>query len=149
MLCDRVSWSRLALLTFFSAGIAAAAIHPGPSFASGNPCEAVGFIPDPPIKDPDPEIAGAITDAGTGSPISGVTMKLYRCIGNTALQVATSTTDVAGHYVFSSLPSERWYYVEAVASGPLAGRSPAPDTSNPSAAIGIGESATGVDFGFQ
>ncbi|HLY03113.1 MAG TPA: carboxypeptidase-like regulatory domain-containing protein [Candidatus Cybelea sp.] len=56
-------------------------------------------------------IAGIITDAGTGAPISGVQVKF-----NSPSQTATATTDAKGHFVVLSLPPDN-YTLTMVKSG--------------------------------
>jgi hypothetical protein len=48
-------------------------------------------------------IAGIITDASTGAPISGVQVKF-----NAPSQTATATTDAKGHFVVLSLPPDNY-----------------------------------------
>ena len=55
------------------------------------------------IADDQGGIAGVITDAGTGAPISGVQVQF-----NSPSQTATATTDAKGHYVVLSLPPDNY-----------------------------------------
>jgi hypothetical protein len=48
-------------------------------------------------------IAGVITDANTGAPISGVQIQF-----NSPSQSATATTDAKGHFVVLSLPPDNY-----------------------------------------
>ena len=122
---------------------------PAPAAHATNPCEIIQYDPDPPIGPPDPMIAGTVYNYSTSAGIEGATMKLYRCQSGSAVYQATDTTDASGDYSFTNLADETWYYVEAVMTGPLSGKSPASGTSNPTAAIGIGDSVTDIDLAFQ
>jgi len=127
--------------------LAAGLAHPDPSRATDNPCLAAEGDPDPPIGQPQPEMKGSVRDHAAG--VEGAIVHLFRCNGATAAQVATTATDVNGQYAFTNLTPGRWYYVEVQMSGPLAGKSLASGTQNPTALIGIGNSATGVDFALE
>ncbi|MGC9993093.1 MAG: carboxypeptidase-like regulatory domain-containing protein [Candidatus Cybelea sp.] len=48
-------------------------------------------------------IAGIITDASTGAPVSGVQVQF-----NSPSQTATATTDAKGHFVVLSLPPDNY-----------------------------------------
>ena len=113
------------------------------------PCDDVVNDPNPPGGDPELEISGSVTDSFTLSAFQGAEMKLYSCSGATATLVTSTTTDSYGHYAFTSLTDETWYYVAAVMTGSLAGKSPTGATTNPTNAIGLGNSATNVNFTFH
>jgi hypothetical protein len=63
------------------------------------------------IADDQGGIAGIITDAGTGAPISGVQVQF-----NSPSQTATATTDAKGHFVVLSLAPDN-YTLTLVKSG--------------------------------
>ena len=132
----------LSLLTLCA--VLVTAVHM-PSAHAVNPCAAASGDPAPPIGEP--EIAGQINL--DSSAVENATVTLYRCDGSTAVSVATDSTDASGSYLFTGLTGSKWYYVEVSLAGPLAGKSPAAGTSNPSDLIEVGAGATGVDFDFE
>jgi len=128
------------------------AVGPGvevaPVVAGSNPCEEVQNDPGPPTPNPEPTIGGRVTDGDALAGIDGATMKVYQCEEGEATQVDTATTGGGGYYVSDILDPGYYYYVEAVMNGPLEGMEPAEGTSNPSDAVGLGESVTDLDFEF-
>jgi hypothetical protein len=95
-------------------------------------------------------MGGTVSDAANNNaPIEGAALRLYRCEDETSVLVDSASTDEEGSYLFTDLTPEAWYYVEAVMSGPLTGKSPASGTTNPSALIGLGDSDMAVDFAFE
>lgn len=133
-----------------SFALASAATHPpnSPVQASG-PCDAITGDPNPPIGSPEPDIVGHILASGTNVGISGATVRLYRCDGSTPSLVASTTTTTGGVYGFLDLGGPDWYYVQAVITGPLTGKTPAAGSSNPTSLIDVGPGATGVDLTFE
>lgn len=119
----------------------------GPALAT-SPCDSILGDPHPPIGSPEPLIGGSILDASTSTGVSGATVKLYRCQGTSADYVTQTTSNSTGAYSFGSL-SQNWYYVEVALTGPLAGKSPASGTSNPSSLIDVGPGASGLNLAFE
>lgn len=117
------------------------------SFATG-PCDSVTGDPHPPTLPPEPLISGAILDAASYTGVSGVTVQLYRCQGQSAVYVAQTTTPSSGAYSFGNL-SQNWYFVEVALTGPLAGKSPASGTSNPTSLIEVGSGVLGLSLAFE
>jgi hypothetical protein len=115
--------------------------------ATSSPCEDV--IDSPPVEGGGPLVAGDITNAQTSSPISGVTVALFRCSAQTGVYVTAVTTNSGGYYAFTSLAGGYYYYVEAILVGPLGGMQPASGTANPSAVIAVGPGDSAVDLSFQ
>jgi hypothetical protein len=126
-------------------GVARMPIH---TYATGGPCSAVTGDPAPPQVDPEPLIAGLVSNAGTSAAIAGATMRLYRCSSGSGVLDATTTTNSTGEYQFADL-TRAYYYVEAVMTGPLAGLTAAQGYPNPSDVIAVGAGDTAVDFRFQ
>ena len=116
--------------------------------AATNPCSTVSGPPPSLPGEPVPTIGGTITLDST-TVVSGATIDLYRCDGTTAVSAGSDTTDSNGDYLFDSLTEDKWYYVEASLTGPLAGKSPATGTDNPSSLIGVGEGDPNVDMDFE
>jgi len=121
----------------------------GSAMASGTPCDNVTGDPNPPVGPPEIDASGAVIDSGTSSPIEDATIKLYACVGTTAVQVDSQLTDSSGEYVFTDLETERWYYIEAEMTGPLSGMTPSSGTSNPSALVAVSDEPTIVNFAFE
>lgn len=118
-----------------------------PHVVASTPCDEVNGGPsDGPSE---PLISGMVTDTVGAAPIQGATISLYRCSGTTAVYVTSDTTDSNGNYDFTGLTPQRWYFVQAVMTGPLSGKTPSGGTQNPTNLIGLGPSATNVDFAFQ
>ena len=80
--------------------------------------------------------------------MSGATVTLYRCTTGDPVQEGSTTTDSNGNFTFAVNPAEV-YYVAVSVSGPLAGMSPATDSSNPSSSLEIGPSVSDLDFHFE
>lgn len=120
-----------------------------PRVFATSPCVPIQYDPDPPGGEEEPTIGGSILNAATPGGISGVTVKLYQCSGGAGVYQTSTTTDAQGAYEFTGLADEHWYYVEAALTGPLAGMTPASGTSNPTAAIGLGNNVSGVNLSFQ
>jgi len=120
-----------------------------PVHADSTPCDSITGDPNPPIGSPEPDIGGHILSSGTNIGISGATVRLYVCDGSTPSLVASTTTGTGGVYGFLDLSGPAWYFVQAVISGPLAGKSPSVGTSNPTDLIDVGAGATGVDLTFE
>jgi hypothetical protein len=137
-------WGTFAALLL--ALVVSTSARPAAVSATGNPCEQVNGPAGVPREDPDPLIAGTVTDVMSASGIAGATVNLYRCSGNLGVYVTSATTTSAGQFQFGSL-EQAWYYVEAAMTGPLSGKTPA--TSNPSALIEVGDGNEAVDFAFQ
>ncbi len=74
-------------------------------------------------------------------------MKLYRCADGSVVYETSTTTNGTGYYEFGDLTAQHWYYIEAVRTGPLAGMTPAPGTSNPTGPVG--ETSTTIDLTFE
>ena len=137
-------WCTLFVLLFtLSVSLAPAAVV----YATG-PCAQVAGDPGDPGIGTEPDLAGIVTDLGVPGPVSGATMQLYRCNQGEGTYVSSVTTNSSGHYEFWSL-SEAFYYVEAALSGPLAGKTPAAGTTNPSVADAVGPGDRSLDFSFQ
>ena len=115
--------------------------------AGGNHCADTD--PGPPISDPEPNVGGTVIDASNTDGIEGATMKLYRCVSESASLEGSDTTDSNGDYLFEDLTPGYYYYVEALVTGPLQGMQPATGTSNPSEPVGLGDSVTDLDFAFE
>ncbi len=113
-----------------------------------NPCDSITGDPHPPAPQPEPLISGAILDDSTSTGVSGATVKLYRCQGSVAIYVTQTTSSSSGAYGFGGL-TQNWYYVEAALTGPLAGKSPASGTSNPSDLIEVGQGVSGLTMAFE
>ena len=115
------------------------------------PCDAIVNDPKPPIVPPSPNWGGQVLDATSTSGISGVTVRLFQCDGSTSTEVADTTTDTNGNYSFSGggFGPGYHYYAECDMTGPLAGKSVASGSSNPSAALPVGPSQSGIDFTFN
>lgn len=146
------------LLVCFAGVMAAVAVvwmtaQSGPAFrpvhADSTPCDSITGDPNPPIGSPEPDIVGHILASGTNVGISGATVRLYVCDGSTPSLVASTTTTTGGVYGFLDLSGPAWYYVQAVITGPLTGKSPTGVTNNPTSLIDVGPGATGVDFTFE
>ncbi len=114
-----------------------------------SPCDSITGDPNPPIGSPEPDIIGHILASGTNVGISGATVRLYVCDGSTPSLVASTTTTSGGLYGFPDLSGPAWYFVQAVITGPLAGKTPSQGTSNPTDLIDVGPGATGVDLTFE
>jgi hypothetical protein len=97
-------------------------------------------------------ISGTVTTAGTGTPVSGVTLQVYYANGTQANP--TATTDAAGRYTLSGLKSETYYVRTYYATGHLdqiyngidcQATCPAV-TSGAAISVASGEDRVGVDF---
>lgn len=119
-----------------------------PVHADSTPCDSITGDPNPPIGSPEPDIMGHIL-ASNSVGISGATVRLYVCDGSTPSLVASTTTTSGGVYGFPDLDGPAWYFVQAVITGPLAGKTPSEGTSNPTDLIDVGTGATGVDLTFE
>ena len=120
-----------------------------PVVASGSPCDNVPNSPPGPPTGPDvPLVAGDITDASTGNPITNASVELYQCATSGDVLISTVQTDTNGAYSISGL-SAGYYYVQALYSGPLSGKSPAGATQNPSALIEVGDGDGDLGMSFQ
>jgi hypothetical protein len=119
------------------------------AIASTSPCEAVNGDPGPPSMPPKPTLGGTVSDHADGSGISAASLKLYKCNAGVATLFSSAQTDSAGSYLFSDLEAGYFYYVEADLTGALSGMSAAGATENPSLAIGLSPSASGVDLSFE
>ncbi len=126
--------------------LAFVAVPSTPAIAT-SPCDSVTGDPHPPAPSPEPLISGTIQD-DVNAGVSGATVKLYRCQGTSAVYVTQTTSTSTGTYNFGSL-IQNWYYVEVSLTGPLAGKSPASGTSNPSSLIEVGEGILGLSFAFE
>jgi len=62
--------------------------------------------------------------------------------------VTQTTTPSSGAYSFGNL-SQNWYYVEGALTGPLAGKTPASGTSNPTSLIEVGSGVVGLSLAFE
>ena len=91
---------------------------------------------------------GTVTDAATASGISGATMRLFRCDGQTSTEVGDTQTDSSGDYSFDDIDAGHYYYAQADMTGPLTGKSVASGSANPTAALPVGPSQSGVDLAF-
>jgi len=136
-------WSTVAVLLL---ALAAAQPASPTAHASGNPCSDASPNPGVPGEDPEPTIAGDITD--TSGAVSGATVYLYRCADSTPVLDDTEVTGSSGHYAFASL-IQAWYFVEVSMTGPLTGKVPSQGTENPSPLIEVGEGDPDLDFAFQ
>ena len=114
-----------------------------------DPCLPVSSAPRPPIGDPEVTVAGRVIDAATGGGIAEVAMDLFRCGTSSATLVAQVASDSGGYYAFEGVTAGHYYYVEAEPNGPLEQMVVASGSQNPSDAIGLGDSATGVNFAFE
>lgn len=54
-------------------------------------------------------VTGTVTDAVSGNPVSGVTVKLYTSTGGI---LGTTTTDASGNYTFTSIATGTGYYAK-------------------------------------
>jgi len=126
--------------------LALVAASNGPALAS-SPCDTITGEPRPPAPSPEPLISGTILDT-VNAGVSGATVKLYRCQGTSAVYVNQTTSASTGAYSFGSL-SQNWYYVEVALTGPLAGKSPASGTSNPSSLIEVWQGVAGLNLAFE
>ena len=115
--------------------------------ATSSPCDAVQGDPNPPSGPELPAIGGTILSSSAG--VSGATVRLYRCDSLNATLVATQTTGSGGTFSFSSLTGPKWYYIAVDESGPLAGKTPASGTNNPTDAIEVGAGDTGLSLNFE
>ncbi|MEO8082654.1 MAG: SdrD B-like domain-containing protein [Ardenticatenales bacterium] len=85
----------------------------------------------------------------TSDGIEGATVRLYRCDELAATLVTSTTTNGQGAYGFTSLAGPKWYFVQAMLTGPLANMTTSQGTANPSALIDVGAGATGVVLSFR
>lgn len=131
------------ILTIVASGEPYTVVH-----ADSTPCDTITGDPNPPIGSPEPDIMGHILAANSVG-ISGATVRLYVCDGSTPSLVASTTTTSGGVYGFPDLDGPAWYFVQAVITGPLAGKTPSAGTSNPTDLIDVGAGATGVDLTFE
>lgn len=118
-----------------------------PTYAT-TPCDSITNEPRPPAPSPEPAISGTILDAASSTGVSGATVNLYRCSGTSAVYVTQTTSNSNGAYSFASL-SQNWYFVEVSLTGPLAGKSPASGTMNPSSLIEVWQGVVGLDLAFE
>jgi len=139
------------LLSILSAALLVALVLSGSiahSALATDPCASAQGDP-PGGDDPDPTIAGTVTNATTVTPISGASMYLYVCVDETSVAVTSTTTNSSGRYVFSDLDGPAWYYVAAGLTGPLANMVPATGTQNPTALVGVGDGDLDLDLAFE
>ena len=61
-------------------------------------------------------VVGTVTDAVSGDPVSGVTVKLYASTGG---MLGTTTTDSSGNYTFASIATGTGYYAKFTKTGYL------------------------------
>lgn len=120
-----------------------------PIVSASDPCATIAGDPHPPIGDPEPFISGEVTDVDTTTPVSGATVRLYRCDSGSSTLVSTTTTSSQGEYSFTSLSGPKWYYVEVLMTGPLSGMQPASGTNNPSLPVDVGPGDSELDFDFE
>ena len=116
------------------------------------PCDAIVNEPSPPISPPVPVWEGNVSDATTTSPVSGATVRQFQCQGSsTPTEIDDTTTDTNGDYSFSGgdFDSGHYYYAQCDMTGPLSGMSVASGSMNPTAALPVGPSQSGVDFVFE
>ena len=116
----------------------------GQALASGDPCASASGDPGPPGGEPEPFISGTVIDAGSQAGLSGLTVKLYRCVSGSGTQVASQTTSSSGAFAFMGLTYPYWYYV-LVDTADL----PASPTLNPTAPIAVGDGQAGLVLAFQ
>lgn len=120
-----------------------------PAAADLDPCDDVPGSPDPHIRPPEPLIGGTVIDANSDAGVQGATLGIYRCVSGDATFVQWVTTNEDGDYLSGALTPGYYHYIEALLGGPLEGKSPTDNCSNPSAAIGLGDSALDVAFYFE
>ena len=113
-----------------------------------DPCDDVITDPKPPSAPVDPTWGGAITSGTTTNGIAGATVRLFQCDGQTSTEVDDTTTDSNGDYQFSGFDPGFYYYAQADMTGPLSGMSVASGSENPTAALPVGPSQSGVDMAF-
>lgn len=116
----------------------------GAALASDDPCAAASGDPGPPSGEPEPFISGTVIDAGSQAGLSGLTVKLYRCVAGSGTQVASQTTGSGGAFAFTGLSDPYWYYVQVVTTD-----LPASPTLNPTAPIAVGDGEAGMVLSFQ
>ena len=116
----------------------------GAAMASGDPCAAASGDPGPPSGEPEPFISGTVIDAASSAGLSGLTVKLYRCVAGSGTQVASQTTGSGGAFAFTGLSDPYWYYVEVMTAN-----LPASPTLNPTAPIAVGDGQAGMVLSFQ
>jgi hypothetical protein len=122
---------------------------PAARFAhADNPCSQASGDPGDPAPPPEPDIAGIVDDVGESAPVAGATMQLYRCYQGEGTYVTSVATSSSGYFAFWDL-TEAFYYVQAALTGPLAGKSPAAGTVNPSDAVPVGDGDRDLDFSFE
>lgn len=143
----RKYFSVVAAVAVISVGVVAVAGSSMPVHAS-DPCGPIQYDPNPPIGEPERIISGTVRDISSGG-ISGATVMLYQCSSGSGVYQTSTTTSSSGTYSFGSLGGGYWYYVVVPLTGPLTNMTPASGTSNPTAAIGIGNSVSGVNLSFQ
>ena len=116
-----------------------------------SPCDPVVHQPKPPAGPPEPDWDGTVYNAATTSGISGVTVRLHQCDGQTSTEVADTTSDSNGEYGFGGgdFDAGFYYFAKCDMSGPLSGMTVASGSSNPTAALPVKPSQSGVDFSFE
>ncbi len=114
------------------------------SEGSSNPTVLLGTCTPP------PEISGHVSDAGTGAPLSAVTVRLTESVGT---GLTTTTTDSSGVFRFPAPPAGTYYLTTSNTQGYVDeahGDVPCllcPAKSGTPVIIAAGASATGIDFG--
>lgn len=135
-----------------AAAIAATVVFAGPVpliRATGTPCDSMPYAPSPPAAPGSPYIVGSIVSGASSDGIEGATVRLYRCDDLTVTLVTSTTTNGQGAYGFTGLAGPKWYFVQAMLTGPLKNMTPSQGTANPSALIDVGVGATGVVLSFR
>ena len=115
-----------------------------------SPCDAIVNAPIPPTTPPEPYWDGTVSNATTSSGISGATIRLFKCNGtNSPSEVDSTTTDSNGDYRFEGFAPGSYYFAQADMTGPLFGMTVASGSENPTEALPVGPSRSGVDMVFE
>ena len=112
------------------------------------PCDGVITEPKPPKQPSVPTWDGNIFNATNTIGISGATVRLFHCDDGTSTEVDDTTTNSNGDYSFSGFDPGYYYYVKVDMTGPMSGLAPASGTNNPTSALPVGPSQSGIDLGF-